>query len=503
MLDSNGTLQEDIDLQNFVIQCELNDLHAHFPAPTTFIGATDRRIDHILGCQQVLAALASSGSLSFEEGPQSDHRGLFVDLHPHILLNQPIDELAIAPHNSRLLKSGIPESVITYHQSMHNYYTEHDMVNRIDTLYDARNRLSDTALRQLLEKWDLDQGRAMQHAEAQLSKKKQPYQWSPQLRNAGILYRYWRLRRRELTHKQNYTPTFQRLELQTQQHDPSFRLPFLGIPLPISEIKVQVTAAKLHLKSCQLSSTELRFRCYTDLQAAYANDPNPETKRKLKIVTNTLNSEKSRAMNRNIRQTVKPSEHGSLSRLLVPRHTSTSDYPDNFQEFVSTTDPADTALDSILDKDNIDAHLLRFNKNHFQAAAISPCGHGTIHDKLTFTGLSKEAHDLLHGTLPPEWHGNNELLREFLTSFIIPDRVKYHPPIISDLTAENVKHGFGKWKESTSTSPSGRHLGHYKALIHDDLLLQCLTKFMQIIVQRGLRLTRWCNAVNIKTVATL
>jgi len=27
--------------------------------------------------------------------------------------------------------------------------------------------------------------------------------------------------------------------------------------------------------------------------------------------------------------------------------------------------------------------------------------------------------------------------------------------------------GFKKWKERTSTSPSGRHLGHYKSIIKD------------------------------------
>ena len=47
------------------------------------------------------------------------------------------------------------------------------------------------------------------------------------------------------------------------------------------------------------------------------------------------------------------------------------------------------------------------------------------------------------------------------------------------------------------TSPSGRHLGHYKTIIKDKLLLKCLTQALQITVQSGLTLRRWCNAVNI------
>jgi hypothetical protein len=104
---------------------------------------------------------------------------------------------------------------------------------------------------------------------------------------------------------------------------------------------------------------------------------------------------------------------------------------------------------------------------------------------------------LLHGHLPQEWHGKNDLLREFLTSFMIPDRVKYCAPIPSSITPDDVAYGFSKWKESTSTSPSGRHLGHYKAIIQDATLLSCLTKFMAIITKRGLVLSRWCNTVNI------
>ena len=79
MMDSNGQLTDDADLQSFVSQCDMHDLHAHFPSPSTYIGASNRRIDHMLGCPQVVDSMVSSGSLSYLEGPQSDHRGLFVD----------------------------------------------------------------------------------------------------------------------------------------------------------------------------------------------------------------------------------------------------------------------------------------------------------------------------------------------------------------------------------------------------------------------------------------
>ena len=60
-----------------------------------------------------------------------------------------------------------------------------------------------------------------------------------------------------------------------------------------------------------------------------------------------------------------------------------------------------------------------------------------------------------------------------------------------------MKRGFGRWREATSTSPSGRHLGHYKAIVQDDTLLLCLTKFIDLVVKRGIALSRWKNAINV------
>ncbi len=199
----------------------------------------------------------------------------------------------------------------------------------------------------------------------------------------------------------------------------------------------------------------------------------------------------------NIRTTVKPQTNGSLSKIQVPRHRNTTECPENYQDFLSHTSEDDIVWDSLLDQSAIDKNLLRLNRQHFRAAAASPCGHGTIHDQLTFTSLSPVAKALLEGTIPPDWYGNDELLREFLTSFIIPDSTKHLPPIDTSIANSDVHKGFSQWKEKTSTSPSARHLGHYKAIIQNETLLTCLTKFLHLILEQGLVLTRWCNAVNI------
>ena len=291
------------------------------------------------------------------------------------------------------------------------------------------------------------------------------------------------------------------MQQQITAHEPTFRIPFLGDHVSTENIKINLNKSERHMKQCQKDSHGLRYRCYQDLLATYESDNNPEThkesKRKSNIVKNTIKSEQCKAMHSNIRNTVKPTPYGGINRILVPRHKDMQQYPTNFQEFLATTEEHDIQWDTILDKTSIDLNLLRFNRNHFRAASASPCGKGTIHEKLTFTSLSRPAQELLKGHIPKEWYRNDELLREFLSSFAKPESINNMDPISTLITTEDVKYGFGKWKESTSTSPSGRHLGHYKAIIQDETLLTNLTKFLQIIVERGVTLTRWCNAVNV------
>jgi hypothetical protein len=50
---------------DFIESCGLNDLHSEDPAPSTYIGSADRRIDFILGCDLVLEHLSRSGTLSY------------------------------------------------------------------------------------------------------------------------------------------------------------------------------------------------------------------------------------------------------------------------------------------------------------------------------------------------------------------------------------------------------------------------------------------------------
>jgi hypothetical protein len=211
-------------------------------------------------------------------------------------------------------------------------------------------------------------------------------------------------------------------------------------------------------------------------------------------------------MYRQIRLSVKPIPEQSrrINSILIPRHNPeslerpmTNSTCTDVYTWLATHPDGPCGWDTVIDRESIEEHLLHYNKASFRAASASPCGHGKVLDDLTFSTLSKAGTDLLHGEFPTEWHSNNDLLREFFASFTLPDSIRASNSIPTSVEEADVKRGFGKWREATSTSPSGRHLGHYRALIQDDILLSCLTKFLDIVVQRGISLSRWQHAINV------
>ena len=496
MLDANSCIKTDRQFSEFVQSCGLHDLHSLDPAPSTFIGTADSRIDFMFGCDTVLQHMVRSGTLSYTEGPQSDHRSLFVDLSSEFI--RPPKWSTIKSSKQRDLYTGNPELVQRYNESMLEYYNRHQMVNRINDLYDHHEKMSRDEVRKVLSKWDNDQGRAMQHSEKRLQRPRKKCDWSKELRNSAIIRRYWLLRLRETSRNECYTHLFQRWHDRIRLQDPEFTLPFLGQPLLPHEIREHFNRANRLFRKNQRKATPLRLQMYHDLLATYEDDDSPRTRtesnRKARIVRNTIKGETTRQTYANLRLTLKPTPNSSLNKVLVPSSTTTSS---SIYQTLQETPPSEIEWESIYERGDIERHIAQYNRASFRAAAESPCGAGIIHDALTYSSLSPEADALLRGEIPPSWHGTDESLREFLASFAIPSRVSDREPIPTAISESDVLRGFKTWKETTSTSPSGRHLGHYKSLVQDPTLLQCFVKFINIAILRGIAIPRWCNATSV------
>jgi hypothetical protein len=156
MLDANAILAEDKTFQEFVNQQELFDLHAKDPAPSTYVGAKHRRIDYILGTDRIFNGMKRSGTLAYNEGPQSDHRGLYVDVDLTAIFDPNFEQPIYQSIDTRALVSGNPEYVEYYLGEMTSYYEHHRMYDRMKEIIDSHLTMPHEELRDLLESWDKD-----------------------------------------------------------------------------------------------------------------------------------------------------------------------------------------------------------------------------------------------------------------------------------------------------------------------------------------------------------
>ena len=147
--------------------------------------------------------------------------------------------------------------------------------------------------------------------------------------------------------------------------------------------------------------------------------------------------------------------------------------------------------DTLLDCAAIENELLRYNREWFRQAQDTPFGHGELFELLGYDGLTEEATAIVSGTcIPYMGIPMSRELQTFLEECRRPDSVKEISSIISvaDFT-KTVK----EWKETTSTSPSGRHLGHYKTTLFNERMTALHVSMINLPIMNGFAPERWTH----------
>ena len=119
----------------------------------------------------------------------------------------------------------------------------------------------------------------------------------------------------------------------------------------------------------------------------------------------------------------------------------------------------------ITDGPTIERLLLRQNINHFAQAKVTPLAPSQIMEKLGCGAQSRLSDSILDSTADIPSITPDHWAQAFLKKCY-----RRQPEINVDFTIHSVISKLQKWRETTSTSPSGRHLGHYHALFRPYLL---------------------------------
>jgi hypothetical protein len=149
------------------------------------------------------------------------------------------------------------------------------------------------------------------------------------------------------------------------------------------------------------------------------------------------------------------------------------------------------------------------NQRHFGQAEGTPFTVAPLAELLSWEGDTEAAELILRGEYTnAEFDDITQLLLKHCQSVSDLDAIK------PELTLDEFTGKLRIWRESTSTSPSGRHLGHYKAVCRpiayacepherEDLeesrlaLLQAHLAIINYCLRHGYSLLRWHEVVNV------
>ena len=132
-------------------------------------------------------------------------------------------------------------------------------------------------------------------------------------------------------------------------------------------------------------------------------------------------------------------------------------------------------------------------------AAPTLFGHGEVFDLLNGTNRHQTAEDILSRKL--EWKDSLKEVNQWVAQLrraYDEKEIGQEADAINDLVVDEkyIKY-FRNKDESTKSSPSRRHIGHYKKILADEDLVQLMVAMLNIGLQSGVALDRWKHTLSI------
>jgi hypothetical protein len=273
-------------------------------------------------------------------------------------------------------------------------------------------------------------------AEKNTCKVKQ-YAWSPKYSQAVEEKNFWKIL---LTLKRNHERPTTKTEAWATT---------LGIPditsLTESQINSNLRKAHCKLKEIKREAAKWREEHLRELlwQQQEMNDDRTNEK-SLRIL---IRAHQKQHSYRKIQFILKPKQCSGLSHILVPENSQPEDYPFNPDTVASWKMIHDHTL--------LQKYLLQWNMKHFNRAHGTPFTMPPL-GKLDWEASNDTAKRLLQREIPPELYASeNPFVREVLDYIASRQQL---PEFDIFITPDEVARGYRRWKETTSTSPSGCHL---------------------------------------------
>jgi hypothetical protein len=438
MLDANEDIGNKPGGMGLVIQkAGLLDLisckHDTEKIPNTYARGS-KRLDYLFGTEKVLEYCSTCGILPFGYGYPSDHRAIFARINISKILQSkmsPAESIA-----QRLLISATPNERKTFLHELHMHYESQNLYNRLQALWQTSTADWTSDLQTEYDRCDDQHIKGMLAAEKKTCKKKL-YDWSPAFSKAVEVKAFWKI---ILSLRRNYIR-------------PNAKLAAWADSLNISDIhaltekmiKAELRLAQKNLREIKDKAKEHREQHLRDLitEASVTGDDKTHEKR-LQILLRAHTRQRSF---KRIQQILRPTSRGGISYVVVPKNSKPEDYPYEPERVED--------WEMIHDQQRLKDFLIKRNIVHFRQAHGTPFTIAPL-NKLDWNASSKEAELLLNGQIPDDFKNSNPFAVEILQHIANREQLT---EIDTYLSPDDIARGFRRWKETTSTSPSGCHLG--------------------------------------------
>ena len=437
--------------------------------PPTFTRAnTNRRIDFLLGSEEVLNNVVAHGMAPLSMGRSiGDHRAQYVDLNVKNLLHLNPHDNTVA--SSRRLKSPDPKCVNKYIESIEKHFKAHRVYDRLRSLLENLQNKSElsTDNKAEYEKLDEDIFRLCRSAENEIKlSRHQKYVWSPVLDSAYKMSNYWKLRIEKMG---NGKATNKLLKLSK----------FLGVndndSKTVKEIKILHQAALKHLRKIRIQAKEKRIEFLHSLAEKYAQENNMS---KHKAIIEILSHEEIREMYQHIRVKLHGQRQPQLSEVWIK--------------------DAEGKKIVLTESEDVEYHLLERNRNHLRQASDTPFADGPLGAMIQWDGSGELADRLVNGDPLPDMAHLDSTIQAYMEG-MAASRLDIINSIQISLSLDKYRDFWQKKRENTATSPFGLHIGHFKSVLHPDHhhILDIHRHMMVIPFQYGYVPKRWAQTVQI------
>ena len=437
-----------------------------------------RHIIDGLWCTQLIRSnIRAIGFAPFTFELPSDHRGLYVDLDVRSVLDE--HDASLLPLPYRRLKSTVPSRVDKYSTSVGDGWFLYNIYDKINQLEDAflTHGPSDENMA-ALNKLDDQIGSILQTSEIKCCNVS---------RHDSSLY----------STKLSRVIKKERL-LKSRLRRVSMRQSFKRSTPVITTILKELKEVRREKRDAKRDDVNLRDKHLDECAAQYVRD-HPGAKIE-NVVKQLQHIEKQQREAARIRLALKGRFEGALTYVLVPALSSYSDDIKKKDDFnilnmnyiwdrVQVANGHDIEEWEIInDKNNVEKLTLECLKKHFGQAQGTP-----------FTS------DFWVHTLTDEDEQNKILSGEFDLStypksiqlyLAFLQRPKDRKEIPFTYTFAQFCSFISKSKEKTSTSPSGRHYGHYKVLLNRQYgILHDIYRVMKLGFTHGILLDRYKRTI--------